>query len=256
MGLNAYKKGSSSPRLPFFRHVVPKRPKNRTSVKSDTQALIAAFSKLYPSPGTELKFQGEYELVVSVTLSAQCTDKKVNEVTPSLFKRYPGFNALSEARVSDVENIVRPINYYRTKAANIIRMAKSVTEEFGGRLPLSHSELITLSGVGNKTANVVLSELKIVPTFPVDTHVFRVSRRLGLARGKNVGLVEYELKSVFEPTLWNPMHHWLILHGRRVCKAPFPDCPNCILSKGICPKIGVVKIKKGAPLKKKTPSSA
>jgi endonuclease III len=184
----------------------------------------------YPNPQTELVFTGEYQLVICVVLSAQCTDKKVNETTPVLFTRYPSFSALAQARLRDIEHLIRPINYYRTKAKNIIGLAAQVTKEFGGKLPRTHEELLSLPGVGNKTANVVLSELGAAKTFPVDTHVFRVSKRLGLAHGGTVEQVEEELKANFKAAHWHNLHHWLILHGRRICKAPRPLCEICPLT--------------------------
>ena len=196
--------------------------------------LMQAFEKLYPSPGSELVFHNAYQLLVSVILSAQCTDKKVNEVAPLLFAKFPGFMELGSAKLSALEKIIRPINYYKTKAKNLKAMATKVIEEFEGEIPKTHELITTLAGVGDKTANVVLGELKITHTLPVDTHVFRVSKRLGLASGKNVSEVEKELRSRFPSHLWRNLHHWLILHGRRVCKAQRPLCEACALI-SICP---------------------
>lgn len=202
--------------------------------KNAKRKLLEEFERLYPDPQSELNFKGKYQLVVSVALSAQCTDKKVNEVTPELFKAFPSFKALSEAKLSQVEKIIRPVNYYRSKSKHIVAMAQRVCSEFKGKLPLTHKELISLAGVGRKTANVVLSELGIEPAFPVDTHVFRVSRRLELASEDNRDKLEEELKSHFDPKEWRNLHHWLIFHGRRVCKAQNPLCGECTIAKG-CP---------------------
>ena len=202
--------------------------------ESDKKKLLKSFSKLYPNPKSELNFKNRYQLVVAVSLSAQCTDKKVNEVTPLLFKKYQNFKELSKATINSVEKIIRQVNYYKTKSKNIINMSKMVSKEFKNRLPTKHEDLIKLPGVGNKTANVVLSELGIVPTFPVDTHVFRLSKRLNLAKGKNVKIVEEELKKGFKPELWRNLHHYLIFHGRRVCKAQNPLCNECKIS-NLCP---------------------
>ncbi len=202
-------------------------PANRTN-------LLKIFKELYPNPRSELNFDGEFQLLICVVLSAQCTDKKVNEVTPTLFAKFPGFAELSSAKLTAIEKIIRPINYYKTKAKNLKAMATKIIEEFEGEIPKTHELITKLAGVGNKTANVVLGELKIVHTLPVDTHVFRVSRRLGLAIGKNVGEVEKELKSKFPSQLWRNLHHWLILHGRRICKAQRPLCEECTLI-SICP---------------------
>lgn len=196
--------------------------------------LLRRFRRLYPKPASELVFNGEYQLLVAVLLSAQCTDKKVNQVTPELFRSYPSFEALSQARLSDLFTILRPINYYKTKARHLRSAALMVHAEHSGKLPLSREGLIRLDGVGQKTANVVLSELEVVRTFPVDTHVFRVSRRLGIASGHTPAKVEKELMRTFESRHWRNLHHWLIFHGRRVCKARSPDCAGCGLS-DVCP---------------------
>lgn len=203
-------------------------------MRLDKTVILQELSRLYPNAESELDFNSDYELVSAVLLSAQCTDKKVNEVTPVLFKKFPSFSALSRAKLHEVEKIIRPVNYYRTKSKNLISMASIVTNDFKEKLPRTHQELISLPGVGNKTANVVLNELGIEPTFPVDTHVFRVSKRLGFAKGKNVEEVEEELKKLFKPSEWRELHHWLILHGRRVCKARNPICKDCAVAK-YCP---------------------
>jgi endonuclease-3 len=205
-----------------------------TSSPSTRKALLKKFAELYPNPRSELHFTNEYELVTAVVLSAQCTDKKVNEVTPDLFKRYPSFSALAKASESDVENLIRQVNYYKTKSKNLIGLGQRVEKEFGGSLPSTEKDLISLPGVGRKTANVVLSEQGKTPAFPVDTHVFRVSHRLGLAKGNTTDKVEEELKALFKPEVWRSLHHWLIFHGRRVCKAQRPLCRECTLSR-LCP---------------------
>jgi endonuclease-3 len=196
--------------------------------------LLAILETLYPEPRSELDFSNEYELLISVVLSAQCTDKKVNQVTPELFKRYPTFKKLASARVEDVATIIRPINYYKTKSTNIVATAQRITEEYRGTVPKTHEELTSLPGVGRKTANVVLGETGAVPSLPVDTHVFRVSNRLGLSSGKTTEAVERDLCAIFHPSEWRNLHHRLIFHGRRVCKARNPDCALCELRK-ICP---------------------
>ncbi len=200
----------------------------------DKKKLIKIFAELYPDPQSELNFKNDYQLLISVILSAQCTDKKVNQVTPTLFKSYPNFKQLALAKVNEVENIIRAVNYYKTKSKNIIATAKHVTEEHRGKLPVTRQALEALPGVGRKTASVVLSEKGIEPAFPVDTHVFRVSKRLGLAESDKRDKVEEEVKQAFTPSLWRELHHWLIFHGRRVCKANRPLCSSCALNK-MCP---------------------
>lgn len=202
--------------------------------KTEKTKLLRIFLKLYPDPRSALNFKGTYQLVVSVILSAQCTDKKVNQVTPLLFKSYSSFRKLKTAKLNEVEKIIRPINYYKSKAKNLIGMARSVVDDFGNRLPRSREDLVLLSGVGRKTANVVLCEMDIIPTLPVDTHVFRVSRRLGLAAAKTPEKVEQELMAHFDSKDWRNLHHWMIFHGRQVCKAQRPLCSECEIAE-LCP---------------------
>ncbi len=196
--------------------------------------LIARLGKTYPDARSELNFANDYQLVVAVVLSAQCTDKKVNQVTPELFKAFPGFKTLATASIPQLEQIIRPINYYKTKTKNIIKLAQSVMSDFGGSLPRTHQELLSLPGVGRKTANVVLCEQGEFPALPVDTHVFRVSHRLGLSQGKGPDEVEQDLMRIFKPSTWHGLHHGLIFHGRRVCKAQRPLCSECALW-DLCP---------------------
>jgi endonuclease-3 len=202
-------------------------PKKRAS-------LISSLAELYPDPQSELNFKNEYQLLIAVMLSAQCTDKKVNQVTPELFASYPTFAALSAARLAEVERIIRPINYFKTKSKNIIATATQVVERFSSKVPDTHSDLTSLPGVGNKTANVILSEKGVVPAFPVDTHIFRLSHRLGLSKGKTPDAVEADLRKAFPPEEWRNLHHRLIFHGRRVCGARSPKCSECVL-RSICP---------------------
>ena len=202
------------------------------------QALLEQLAVLYPEPRSELNFSNAYELLVSVVLSAQCTDKKVNDTTPALFKKYSNFKLLAKASLDDVEALIRPINYYKTKSKNIVSTAQIITAEWKGELPRTMEGLTTLPGVGRKTANVVLGELGIEPSLAVDTHVFRVSRRLGVASGENPTEVEMSLKKGFPPATWRDLHHQLIFHGRRVCKARKPACGECTLAPS-CPSNGV-----------------
>jgi endonuclease-3 len=198
------------------------------------QLLISHLAELYPNPRSELDFANEYQLLIAVMLSAQCTDKKVNQVTPELFGAYRDFKALSEAKLSDVERIIRPINYFKTKSKNCIATAQMIVEQFHSKVPKTHEELTSLPGVGRKTANVILSEAGVVPAFPVDTHVFRLAHRLGLSTGKNPDAVEQDLRKAFPSSEWRNLHHRLIFHGRRVCKARNPDCAACTI-RSVCP---------------------
>jgi len=197
---------------------------------SHKKKLLGLLARLYPNPHSELDFRGDYQLITAVILSAQCTDRKVNEISPLLFKRYPGFRKLGEADERELGAIIRPINYYRTKARNLIAMAREVQTRFDGRLPETHDELCSLPGVGRKTANVVRCE-RGHAALPVDTHVFRVARRLDLSQGKTPDAVEDDLRREFAPEHWYNLHHWLIWHGRRVCKAQRPLCADCPLAR-------------------------
>jgi endonuclease-3 len=167
-------------------------------------------------------------------LSAQCTDKKVNEVTPSLFKKYPNFTQLAAAKLGAIEEIIRPVNYYKTKSRNLKALGIAVSKKYSSKLPTTHAELIELPGVGRKTANVVLSEQGKTPALPVDTHVLRLSNRLGFSKKQTPEGVEQDLMKIFPPESWRELHHRLIFHGRRVCKARSPLCMECKLNK-ICP---------------------
>lgn len=197
--------------------------------KNSQKTVLKILEELYPDPRSELNFSNPYQLLVAVMLSAQCTDKKVNQVTPDLFESYGSFAELGSADLKDIERIIRPINYYRTKAKNLIATGNTVSGTLEGKLPVTREGLMSLPGVGQKTANVVMSELKLGHAFPVDTHVFRVSKRLGLAEGRNPAEVEEELKERFDPKHWRELHHRLIFHGRRICKAQRPNCAECPL---------------------------
>lgn len=182
---------------------------------------------------SELNFSNPYELIVAVILSAQCTDRRVNLTTPELFRRYPTLQHLAAASFDDVFELVRSISYPNSKARHLIGMAGKVMSDFAGEIPSTVEELMTLPGVGRKTANVVTSIVWNEPVIAVDTHVFRISRRLGLSRGKTPRAVELDLERHIPEELRPTAHHWLILHGRYVCTAKKPQCGNCGL-KGWC----------------------
>lgn len=189
---------------------------------------------LFPNAQTELNFSNGYELIIAVVLSAQSTDVSVNKVTPLLFKTYPDFYSLSKAEVSDVENIIKSLGLFRSKARNIVNLGKKIMNEFDGRIPNTKSELVSLPGVGVKTANVVLSNYFNIPAFAVDTHVNRVSKRLGIADEDDSLLqVEKKLEETFPKSLWQQLHHQIILFGRYKCKSQNPECDTCELQ-NIC----------------------
>ena len=195
-----------------------------------TSSIITILTKRYPELKSALIFKNPYECLICVMLSAQCTDKKVNEVTPALFSKYKNPLELSKAKLQDVEKIIHEVNYYKTKSKHIIETSKIIAKDFNNNIPKDFDCLISLPGVGQKTANVVLMELGIQDTFPVDTHVFRVSHRLNLANSKNVKDTEEELKKIIAKKYWKPMHHKLIWHGRLTCKAQNPKCSDCELT--------------------------
>lgn len=192
----------------------------------------------YPDAASELHFKNAFELLVATVLAAQCTDARVNTVTPELFSRYPDAAALALADKSELENIIHSLGFYSTKSKNLIAAAQKMVGEFGGDVPQDMESLVSLPGVGRKTASVVLSNAFDKPAFAVDTHVFRVSKRMGLASGKDVLTTERELCAVIPQEDWKDAHHWLLLHGRRVCSARKPKCAECFLT-DICPKVGV-----------------
>jgi len=189
--------------------------------------------KMYPEASCELNHGSKFELLIAVVLSAQTTDVSVNKVTPGLFKKYPGPQELAEANLSDVESIIKKIGLYRTKSKNIINLSKKLCEEFECQVPDSYEELITLPGVGRKTANVVLAEAFGIPRIAVDTHVFRVGNRIGLVDEKDVLGTEKALMKRLPENKWIIFHHLLIFHGRRCCTARNPKCETCLI-KDIC----------------------
>lgn len=189
--------------------------------------------KMYPEASCELNHGSKFELLIAVVLSAQTTDVSVNKVTPGLFKKYPGPQELAEANLSDVESIIKKIGLYRTKSKNIINLSKKLCEEFECQVPDSYEDLITLPGVGRKTANVVLAEAFGIPRIAVDTHVFRVGNRIGLVDEKDVLGTEKALMKRLPENKWIIFHHLLIFHGRRCCTARNPKCERCLI-KDIC----------------------
>ena len=189
------------------------------------RGLVEYFSEAMPVAESELEFSSPYELLVAVMLSAQCTDKRVNLTTPALFERFPTAESLAEVEASDIYPYIKSISYPNNKARNLARMARMLVDEYGGVVPDTVAELERLPGVGRKTANVVAAVLFGREVMPVDTHVFRVSRRVGLTVGAKTPLqAEMQLEEGFPKHLLPIAHHWLILHGRYVCIARKPKC--------------------------------
>lgn len=197
--------------------------------------IIDFFTRSMPDAQTELNYENSYQLLVAVILSAQCTDKRVNLVTPALFAQYPDFSALSEANSAEILPLISSISYPNSKAKYLAQMARLVMENFAGQIPATMEDLQTLPGVGRKTANVILSVLYQSPNMAVDTHVFRVARRIGLvANSDNTPLkVEKRLLRYLPAEIVYKAHHWLILHGRYICLARKAKCAQCGLQK-IC----------------------
>lgn len=212
-------------KIPFPKKKVP---------RSVAEQELAVLERTYPHAVTALEYSNPYELLVAVILSAQCTDARVNMTTPALFKKYPTPQKLARADQGDVEQIIKSCGFFRVKAANIINAAKGLVEQHAGEVPREREALEALPGVGRKTANVVMSVAFEEAAFAVDTHVFRVSHRLGLSLGKTPREVEEDVTALVPREKWRFAHHWLILHGREICKAPTPLCGKCPVNQ-ICP---------------------
>src|ERR1700742_1945280 len=193
------------------------------------QFVLDYFSKHNPDAATELFYDGPYQLLVAVILSAQCTDKRVNMTTPDIFQRYPDARMLAKASFDDLFPLVKSISYPNNKTKHLIGMAQMLVDKYGGEVPLTVEELMQLPGVGRKTANVITSVIDNQPNMAVDTHVFRVSHRIGLVpkTASTPLAVEKELLKNIPKSLVHKAHHWLILHGRYICVARNPKCEQC-----------------------------
>ena len=200
------------------------------TLKQRYEGILGYFRDNVPIAESELHFTSPYQLLVATILSAQCTDKRVNLTTPALFSAYPTPQALAEASFDDVLELIRSISYPNSKARHLIGMAQKLVADFGGEVPSDIDALMSLPGVGRKTANVVASITWRQPVIAVDTHVFRVSRRLGLSRGTTPRAVELDLEKHIPEDLRPIAHHWLILHGRYICTAQKPKCASCPLA--------------------------
>ena len=206
--------------------------KNRLD-KDQVQEVIDILTDMFPEATTELDYESELDLLIATILSAQCTDVRVNKVTKELFKELKTPEDYLEIGQEELGKRIKTCGFYNTKSKNIIGTCEILTSKYGGEIPKTREELMTLPGVGRKTANVVVSNLFGVPAIAVDTHVFRVSNRLGLARAKNVEDTEKQLMKALPKESWTDMHHRLIFLGRRVCKARRPLCEECSLNQ-IC----------------------
>ncbi len=198
--------------------------------KEKIKSILAQLEKTYGGTSTALEYGTPFQLLVSTMLAAQSTDKRVNIVTKSLYTDYPDAQSMSRLDVKELEEKIKTVGLYKSKAKNILATCKILNEKYEGRVPTTREELVQLPGVGRKTANVVLSITTNFPAIAVDTHVFRVSNRLGLANAKDVLNTELQLMKNIPDDKWSAAHHWLIWHGRKICKAQKPLCNECPLN--------------------------
>ena len=196
--------------------------------------LLARLDEEFPRPKTALHYTTPLELLVATILSAQCTDERVNQVTKTLFARYRSAQDFARAKQEELERVIRSTGFYRAKAKNLIECGRALVDRFGGQVPRTMDDLVTLAGVGRKTANVVLGNCFGVPSIVVDTHVRRVSQRLGLVDTDDPDKIELELQKVFPRKRWTQGSHQLLLHGRHIYTARSPQCPKCALNP-LCP---------------------
>lgn len=197
--------------------------------KNKITAVLQVLEAEYGHTGTALKYQNDFQLLVATMLSAQSTDNQVNKITKKLFRECPDAKSFAALSLEDLEEKIKQVGLYRSKARNILAASKMILNDFGGKVPQTLEELTRLPGVGRKTANVVMSTAFAIPAIAVDTHVFRVANRIGLAEAKNELNTELQLQENIPQEKWARAHHWLIWHGRKVCKAQNPRCEICPL---------------------------
>lgn len=218
--------------------------KKNTPDKTTLQRAKEIYDRLlerYPDPEPELDWRNAWELMVATALAAQCTDVRVNKVTPELFRRWPGPTEMQKAEISEIEEVIRSTGLFRNKAKNLKGAAEVVMNEFGGEMPRTMKDMIRLPGVARKTANIVLSNaMGVHEGVAVDTHVKRLSFRMGLTQSTNPNVIEKDLMQLFEPHTWGIANHLLVLFGREICPARSPKCDICQLN-DICPKKGIEK---------------
>jgi endonuclease III len=212
-------------------------PASRTALVRRARRIDKVLAETYPDAGCELDFASPWQLLIVTVLSAQTTDKRVNTVSPALFARYPGPAELAAADPADVEAIIEPTGFFRAKTASIMKLAAAVLERFGGEVPPRLDDLVTLPGVGRKTANVVLGDAFGIPGITVDTHVGRLARRFGWTSQADPVKAEREIGNLFHKRDWVMLNHHLIWHGRRRCHARRPACGACPVAK-LCPSYG------------------
>lgn len=201
--------------------------------------IVKILRRAYPDVECALTFSSPMELVAATILSAQCTDKRVNMVTPALFKRFPSIHAFAQAEPSEVEEYIRSTGFYKNKAKNIVMAARQIMDQFGGKVPQRLEDLVTLPGIGRKTANVVLGNVFGVPGIAVDTHMIRLNKRLGITKHTDPVKIEFDLMPLVPEKEWTEYSHLIIHHGRSRCFARKPDCAHCEVSH-LCPSAGKV----------------
>jgi endonuclease-3 len=209
--------------------------------KVRAKVIYRQLSKSYPNVRCELDYKNAFQLLVATVLSAQCTDKRVNQTTPALFKKYPNPQKMAKADLKDIQKLVKSTGYFRAKAKNIKGLSKKIMEEFDAKVPSNLEDLITLPGVGRKTANVVLGHAFGIPGITVDTHFGRLSRRFGWSKQSNPVKVEFEVGELISEKEWTNLSQRMIWHGRRVCHSRKPACGACALAK-LCPSYGIGEV--------------
>jgi endonuclease-3 len=214
------------------------RMKEANPLRSRAGRIVRRLARAYPDAHCALHFRNPLELLVATILSAQCTDARVNRLTPALFARHPDAAAFANADRKELERLIKPTGFFRNKARNVMLCCKQLVERHGGQVPATMKELVKLTGIGRKTANVILGNAFATPGIPVDTHVGRVSRRLGLTTHTNPVKVERDLMALVPKKHWSMFAHRMIFHGRQVCRARKPRCESCSLA-GRCPRVGV-----------------
>lgn len=214
------------------------KAETKDQLKQRAKSIVQTLKELYPGAKCSLDYKNPFELLIATILSAQCTDKRVNMVTPALFKQFPTAEKMSQADQGQIENLVRSTGFYKNKAKNILLCSQSIVNHYAGVVPNSMEQLSSLAGVGRKTANVVLGNAFGVPGMVVDTHVTRISNLLGLAKGQDAVKIEKQLEQVIERSDWIIFSHLLIEHGRQICVARRPKCDGCQLLK-LCLRRGL-----------------
>src|SRR5439155_3058746 len=231
--MSAENNGQEPPKLPARRPLSP-----LTRMRRRVRRILNGLARLHPDAVCALHFEGPLQLLVATILSAQCTDRRVNMVTPALFARYPDARAFASAKQEELEQLIQSTGFFRSKARHIIACCQEIVAKHGGQVPATMDELVPLAGVGRKTANVVLGNAFAVPGIPVDTHMARLSQRMGLTVHTDPVKIERDLMLVVPKKEWTMFGHRMIQHGRMVCHARRPLCEQCSLAK-LCPRVGV-----------------